>query len=82
MAASAVALVVIRNAQVNAQLAEAEAVRAKVEAERQAQLARGSEAKAQENLAEAQAVKEELQSALSRERETGGQLEAAKDPAW
>jgi serine/threonine protein kinase len=77
VAASSVALVIIRRAQVNAESAQTEALKAKAEAERQAELARGSEAKAQQNLAEVQAVQGELQGALSRERETGGQLEAA-----
>ncbi len=75
--AGAVALVVIRNAQVDAERAQAHAVKAQLEAERQAQMARASEAEAQKSLAEVQAMQKELQEALSRERQTGEQLESA-----
>ncbi|HYH94443.1 serine/threonine-protein kinase [Hyalangium sp.] len=77
VAASSVALVVIRGAQVTAEKARSEAVVAKEEAEQQAQKARTSETKAQKSLAEVQAVQLELQDALSREKKTGDQLEAA-----
>ncbi len=75
--ASVVAMVVIRNAQVAAERARAEAVASKEETEQQAQIARVSEAKAQKSLVEVQAAQQNLQQALSREKQTSEQLEAA-----
>jgi flagellar biosynthesis GTPase FlhF len=75
--ASAVALVVIRGAQVAAEKARAEAVMSRDEAEQQARRAQASEAKAQKSLAEVQEVQAVLQDSLSREKKTSEELEAA-----